>query len=93
MLILVGLESLMPALCNLLLSHELRIDPLREVLEEGIMGADFSDLPRLHDYDLICVSDGRESMCDDYSGNVTPKLLPNLIYRSLYLFLVGFVKC
>ena len=57
------------------------------------MGSDFSDLTRLHDYDLICVSDSRETMCDDYGGNVAPKLLPNPIYRSLYLFLVGFVKC
>lgn len=82
----------MPALSHLLLSHELRIYSLREVFEEGIMRADFSDLPSLHDYDLICVSDGRETMCDNYGGNVTPKLLPNPIYRSLYFFLVGFVK-
>ena len=82
----------MPTLCHLLLPHELRIDSLREVFEEGVMGADFSDLARLHDYDLICVSDCRETMCDDYCGNITPKLLSNLIYSSLYLFLVGLVK-
>ena len=83
----------MPTLCHLLLPHELRIDSLREVLEERIMSSDFYDLPSLHYYDLICVSDGRETMCDNYGGNVTAKLYSDLIYRSLYLFLVGFVKC
>jgi hypothetical protein len=83
----------MPALCHLLLPHELRIDSLREVFEEGVMSADFSDLASLHDYDLICISYGGETMCDNYGGNITPKLLSYLIDRSLYLFLVGFVKC
>ena len=56
------------------------------------MSADLPDLTSLHHNDLVSVSNCRETMRYNNSGNVPSKLLPDLIYRCLDLFLIGLIK-
>jgi hypothetical protein len=80
------------ALSLLLLSHKLRIDAFGIVLDQRLMVTDFHDLACLHYNNLISILDSRESMSDNYSGNMATKLLPNLINCGLNLSFVSFVK-
>jgi len=76
----------------LLFTDKLRVDALGEVLQEGLVIADLHDLACFHYDDLVGILDGRESVSNHDSGDVTTEFFTDFINGGLNLSLVSFVK-
>lgn len=75
----------------LLFSHELRIDPVRMILEKRLVVSDLHNFSCLHYNDLVSIFDGRKPVSNYDGGNTASKFLPDLVNSTLYLFLISLI--
>ena len=93
------LQFLLIIIKQVLFSYEMRIDTLREFLQQRIMVSNLHNLTLLHDYDLISILDCWQSVSNHDSSDWPSKLLLNLLNWSLDFLLIfliqstgGFIK-